>query len=158
MLPPALLSDREMVAFVARQGACARDAIGVCNGGVMLGAAGALRGKHVATSRNALPALRDLVVAEVIPGGTWVVTDGSLYTAGPGVGSFEAALLVAAAKFGRLAAEVAELLIEYDPHPPFGTGTVQGATAVQVVQLEELMAGPTAQYRDSAVSALMEIP
>ena len=73
--------------------------------------------------------------------------DGNLYTAGPGIGSFEVALLVAADAFGREAAELAEFAIEYDPHPPFGTGTVEAVTP-QVVNAARNMIGPIiAQYR-----------
>ena len=154
MLPPELLDDQEVVAFVARQAASARYVIGICNGVVMLGAAGALRGRRVTASFSALSTLTDLGVAEIVPAGAGVVVDGNLYTAGPGIGSFEAALRVAAAEFGVQAGEMAELLIEYDPHPPFGTGTVQGASPAQVAQFEGLMAGVATQYRDAATRAL----
>ncbi len=154
MLPPELLDDREVVAFVARQAASARYVIGICNGVVLLGAAGALRGRRVTASYSALSTLNDLGVAEIVPVGAGVVVDGNLYTAGPGIGSFEAALRVAAAEFGVPAGRMAELLIEYDPHPPFGTGTVQGASLAQVAQSEEMMAGLAARYRDAATRAL----
>ncbi len=156
MLPPELLDEREVVAFVARQAAAARYVIGICNGVVMLGAAGALRGRRVTASFSALSTLTDLGVAEIVPVGAGVVVDGNLYTAGPGVGSFEAALRVAAAEFGVQAGEMAELLIEYDPHPPFGTGSVRGASPAQVTQFEGLMAGLVTKYRDAATRALAE--
>ena len=158
MMPPELLSDGEVLAFVARQAARARYIIGICNGVVLLGAAGVLRGKRVTASHNALPTLRDLGVAEVVPGGAGVVVDGNLYTAGPGVGSFEAALLVAAAEFGQPAAEMVELIIEYDPKPPFGTGSVEGAAPLQVGQFESLMARLTALYHEGATKAFQGIP
>ena len=103
--------------------------IGICNGVVMLGAAGALRGRRVTASLSALATLADLDVAEIVPAGAGVVVDGNLYTAGPGIGSFEVALRVAAAEFGVQAGEMAELLIEYDPHPPFGDRHGPGGVA-----------------------------
>jgi hypothetical protein len=94
-----------------------------------------------------------LGTAEVVPGGSGVVVDGNCYTTGPGVGSFEAALLVAEASFGRQAAEFAELLIEYDPHPPFGVGAVKNAHPEHVARFEALMANMMAQYHGGVVTA-----
>ena len=153
MLPPEIATDPQVSAFVGEHGRRAKYVIGVCNGVLVLGAAGLLRGRRVTSSHNALPILAELGVAEVVPGGSGVVVDGSCYTAGPGVGSFEAALLVAEAAFGRPAAEFAELLIEYDPHPPFGVGTVKNARAEQVARFEAVMANMVAQYRSGVVTA-----
>jgi cyclohexyl-isocyanide hydratase len=82
-----------------------------------------------------------------------VVAHGNLYTAGPGVGSFEAVLLVAEAAYGRGAAEMAELVMEYDPHPPFGVGAVNRARREQVAHFEGLMSHMVAEYRTGAVGA-----
>ena len=153
MLPPEIETDPEVIAFVGEHGRRAKYVIGVCNGVLVLGAAGLLRGRRVTSSHNALPLLAELGAAAVVPGGSGVVVDGSCYTAGPGVGSFEAALLVAEAAFGRPAAEFAELLIEYDPHPPFGVGTVKNAPAEQVARFEAVMANMVAQYRGGVVTA-----
>lgn len=54
-----------------------------------------------------------------------MVGDG-LFTVGPGVGSFEAALLADA--FGNRAAELAQFIIGYDPHPPFGSRLASSAS------------------------------
>jgi cyclohexyl-isocyanide hydratase len=156
MLPPEIQNDAEVIAFAERQGRKARYVIGVCNGVLLLGAAGLLKGKRVTASHNALPILSELGTAEVVPGGSGVVVDDTLYTAGPGVGSFEAALLVAEKAFGRASAELVELIIEYDPHPPFGTGTVKGAQPALVAQFEAIMADMVAQYRHGAISAFAE--
>lgn len=153
MLPPEIESDPEVIAFMAEHGRRARYVIGVCNGVLLLGAAGLLRGRRVTSSHNALPILAELGVAQVVPGGSGVVVDGNCYTAGPGVGSFEAALQVAESAFGRPAAELAELLIEYDPHPPFGVGAVEKARPEHVAQFEAVMADMAAQYRNGVVTA-----
>ena len=59
----------------------------------------------------------------------------------------EVALLVAADAFGREAGELAEFAIEYDPHPPFRTGTVDAASS-QMRDAARGMIGPIiAQYR-----------
>jgi cyclohexyl-isocyanide hydratase len=153
MLPPEIQNDPEVIGFVAQHARRARYVIGVCNGVLLLGAAGLLTGKRVTASYNALPILPELGVAEVVSKAAGVVRDGNLFTAGPGVGSFEAALLVAESAFGRAAAEFAELTIEYDPHPPFGFGAVERAPQQHKARFAALMSDMVAHYRAGAVSA-----
>jgi cyclohexyl-isocyanide hydratase len=147
MLPPEVQSDPEVIGFVNRYGSRARYVIGICNGVLLLGAAGLLKGKRVTASYTALGLLPELGVKEVVSGSVGVVRDGNLFTAGPGIGSFEAALLVAEAAFGREAAEMSELIIEYDPHPPFGVGAVERAPAGHTARFVALMSDMVAGYR-----------
>jgi len=153
MLPPEIQNDPEVIAFVAEQGRAARFVIGICNGVLLLGAAGLLKGKRATTGHNSLSILPQLGASETLNADAGVVVDGNLFTAGPGVGSFEAALLVAAQAFGRPAGELAELIIEYDPHPPFGTGKVRSAPAPLVASFEGLMDEMIGHYRKGAVGA-----
>ena len=153
MLPPEVQNDPEVVAFVAGKARTASYVIGICMGVLVLGAAGVLKGRRVTASHNALPILERLGVGEVVPAGAGTVVDGNLYTAGPGIGSFEAALLVADAAFGRTMGELAELIIEYDPHPPFGTGTAHSAQPALVAQFEGLMQPLVGDYARGAAAA-----
>lgn len=153
MLPPEIQGDPEVVAFVAATAQQARYTIGICNGVLLLGAAGVLVGKRVTTSHPALPALESLGAREIVPPGAGVVVDEGLFTAGPGIGSFEAALLVVADAFGSRAAELAELIIEYDPHPPSGSGLATSAKPELVTQFDSIMADMTSSYRRDAVAA-----
>lgn len=153
MLAPEVQGDPEVVAFVAAQAKRARYVIGICNGVLLLGAAGILAGKRVTASHPAMATLADLGPAETVAPGAGVVVDGNLYTAGPGIGSFEAALMVVADAFGRQAGELAELIIEYDPHPPFGCGLASTAKPELVAQFDGMMSGMTATYRRDAVAA-----
>ena len=154
MLPPEIQNDAEVIGFVRSYGTKARYVIGICNGVVLLGAAGLLEGKRVTTSYNSLSILSELGAREVVTETAGVVIDGNLYTAGPGVGSFEAALWVVAHAFGQAAGQFAELIIEYAPHPPFGTGTARGAGPQLVERFEGLMANMVSQYRVGAIEAL----
>jgi putative intracellular protease/amidase len=153
MLPPEVQNDPEVIAFVAEKAATASYVIGICNGVLLLGAAGFLKGRRVTASHNALPILRGLGVKEVVPAGTGVAVDGNLFTAGPGVGSFEAALLAVEAAFGRTAAELAEVIIEYDPRPMFGMGVPANATPALVAQLEAIMDPLVVEYRKGSVDS-----
>lgn len=155
MLPPEIQGDAEVIAFVAAWAKHVRYTIGICNGVLLLGAAGVLAGKRVTASHPAMATLAELGVAEIIAPGAGVVVDGGLFTAGPGVGSFEAALLVVADAFGRRAAELAELIIEYDPHPPFGSGLASTAKPELVAQFDALMGDMVASYRRDAVAAFL---
>ena len=106
-------------------------------------------------SHLAMDTVAHLGAGEVVPPGAGVVVDGRLYTAGPGVGSFEAALLIAAEAFGRQAAELAELIIEYDPHPPFRSGLASTAEPALVKTFETMMEPMTVTYRRDAVAAFV---
>lgn len=153
MLPPEVQGDPEVVAFVAAQARTARYLIGICNGVLLLGAAGALNGRRVTASHTAMATLAELGPREIVAPGAGVVVDGNLYTAGPGVGSFEASLLIVGDAFGREAGELAELIIEYDPHPPFGSGLASTAPKGLVERFEEMMADMASSYRRDAVAA-----
>lgn len=153
MLPPEVQGDAEVVAFIAAKAKEARYAIGICNGVLLLGAAGVLAGRRVTASHPAMATLADLGVSEIVAPGAGVVVDDGLFTAAPGLGSFEAALLVVASAFGAQAAELAELIIEYDPHPPSGSGLAAVAKPELVAQFDAMMADMTASYRRDAVAA-----
>lgn len=153
MLAPETQNDPDMIAFVAQHGRKAKYVIGVCNGVVLLGAAGLLHGKRVTASMNALSLLSKLGAREVVTENVGVVVDGNLYTAIPSIGSFEAALMVADRALGRPAAHLANLIIEYDPHPPLGSGTVATVGKVIGDKFEQLLADIMHQYGLGAIPA-----
>ncbi|WP_426991396.1 DJ-1/PfpI family protein [Methylomonas sp. CM2] len=153
MLAPETTNDPEVIAFVAKQGRQAKYLIGVCNGVVLLGAAGLLEGKRVTTSLNSLSLLHQLGAAEVVTSGGSVVVDGNLYTARPSIGSFEAALMVVDVAFGREFAELANLVLEYDPHPPLGPGTLENAGKVIAGKYSNLIDDMIQAYSQGAVAA-----
>ncbi|MGH7030878.1 MAG: DJ-1/PfpI family protein, partial [Stellaceae bacterium] len=119
-----LLEDAEVLAFLRRAAAAARYVVSVCTGALVLGAAGLLRGRRAAThwmSRDLLPAFGAEPVAER------VVRDGNLFTGGGVTAGIDVALAVAAEIAGRAAAEAIQLAIEYDPAPPFASGSPETA-------------------------------
>ncbi|RVJ06824.1 glutamine amidotransferase [Sinorhizobium meliloti] len=158
MMPPEVTGDPEVVAFFRDRGSRARYVIGVCCGVLLAGAAGLLRGKRVTASYNALSVVGDLGPSEVLPPGSGVVVDGNLYTAGPGIGSFEASLMVAADAFGQRVGELFELAIEYDPHPPFGTGNANNAAPALLEQFRAIESHMMPLYRAGTTQALRNVP
>ena len=139
MLAPEVQTEPKVVAFIAEKAKTASYIAGVCNGVVSLGAAGLLKDRRATSNHNALPLLRDLGVSEVVPASEGVVIDRKVYTAGPGVGSYEVALRIVEAAFGLTAAQFAELAIEYDPRPMYGTGNLANADPAMVAQFERVM-------------------
>jgi cyclohexyl-isocyanide hydratase len=119
-----LLEDAEVLAFLRRAAAAARYVVSVCTGALVLGAAGLLRGHRAAThwmSRDLLRAFGAEPVADRI------VVDGKIFTGGGVTAGIDVALTVAAEIAGRAAAEAIQLAIEYEPAPPFASGSPETA-------------------------------
>ncbi|MDT5095098.1 MAG: hypothetical protein QOH60_4461 [Mycobacterium sp.] len=108
----------------------------VCTGSLLLGAAGVLKGVPATTHWSAYD---DLASYGAEPTEERVVTSGRIVT-GAGVSAgIDLALTLAADIAGPELAQTIQLAIEYDPHPPFDTGSPSKA--------------PKAIY-DTAVAAL----
>jgi cyclohexyl-isocyanide hydratase len=115
-----LLEDAEVLEFLRRTAREARYIVGVCTGSLVLGAAGLLRGRRAGThwmSRDMLRAFGAEPVAQR------VVVDGNLFTGGGVTAGIDVALTVAAEIAGVEAAQAIQLGIEYDPAPPFASGS-----------------------------------
>jgi cyclohexyl-isocyanide hydratase len=126
-----LLEDPEVLAFLRRAAATARYVVGICTGSLVLGAAGLLRGKRAGThwmSRDLLRAFGAEPIAER------VVVDGNVFTGGGVTAGIDVALAVAAEIAGRAAAEAIQLAIEYDPMPPFASGSPERADPAVLAQ------------------------
>lgn len=119
--PPELMEDPDTVAFLADRGTRAKWVAGVCEGSLVLGAAGLLRG-YRATTNYHFYGLLDQFGATVVETNK-VVEDRNRITAGPATGCFEIAQRLIQHFFGTDAARRMELNAEYDPHPLFGVGT-----------------------------------
>jgi len=92
----------------------------VCTGALVLGAAWILDGKRATTHWAYLDRLRELGAEPV---GERVVEDGKIIT-GAGVSAgLDMALTLASRVSGEAVAQAIQLGIEYDPKPPFDTGS-----------------------------------
>lgn len=120
-VPPEILEDDESIAFIADRGSRARWVTSVCAGSLVLGAAGLLRG-YRATSNFHVVDLLEHFGATPVRGGR-VVEDRNRLTAGPLVGSIEIALRLIHDLYGEEVARESEFQMEYDPHPPYRTGS-----------------------------------
>ena len=142
------MADLEAVDFVRRQGATAKYVTSVCTGAFILGAAGLLQGKR-ATTHWAYHDFLRLVGAT--PEHARVVRDGRTITGGGVTAGIDFALTVAAEAFGADLAKMIQLGIEYDPQPPFGAGSPEGAGAAIVAKAQAAAVGRQAE-REVAVA------
>ncbi|CAO3419299.1 DJ-1/PfpI family protein [Azospirillum endophyticum] len=145
----ALMTDDEVLAFIADRTRAVRWLVGICTGTLVLGAAGLLKGRSAGThwnSRHYLPRFG------ADPSERRVEVDGSLFTGGGVTAGIDVALRVAAEIGGADLAKLIQLAIEYDPEPPFDAGTPQKAGKELT---EGLLARMTARMaeRDAAVEA-----
>jgi transcriptional regulator GlxA family with amidase domain len=96
----------------------------VCTGALLLGEAGILDGLEATTHWTQLEKLRDYGAT---PTSERVVEQGKVITAAGVSAGIDMALVLAERLAGRTAAEAAQLYIEYDPEPPFDSGSVHKA-------------------------------
>ena len=137
-----LLEDSEVLAFLRRASAEARYVVGVCTGSLVLGAAGLLRGRRATTHWMSRDLLRSFGAEPVAQR---VVVDGKFFTGGGVTAGIDVALTVAAEIAGRAAAEAIQLGIEYDPQPPFASGSPERADPAV---LEAVLARAEPRLRD----------
>ena len=98
----------------------------VCTGSLVLGAAGLLQGKRATTYWLAL---EELARHGAIPTNERVVFDGKVVTAAGVSSGIDMALTLAARIGGDDLAQLLQLGIEYDPQPPFDSGSEAKAPA-----------------------------
>lgn len=115
----AAMADRQIVAFLAERGRSARYVTSVCSGSLLLATAGLLDGYRAATHWACYGALEALGIQ---PGHERVVIDRNRFTGGGVTAGIDFGLLLLAELRGVAVAKVTELMLEYDPRPPFGTG------------------------------------
>ncbi len=122
----ALLEDREVLDFVARQGGQARYVTSVCTGALVLGAAGLLRGYRAATH---WASMQFLEAFGATPVRTRVCVDRNRITGGGVTAGIDFGLTLAAEIAGETTAQAIQLYMEYDPAPPFEAGSPATAPA-----------------------------
>lgn len=120
----AALEDEALLEWLRRQGETARFVTSVCSGALILGAAGLLRGYRATThwlSMDFLPLFGAIPVRER------VVIDRNRITGGGVTAGIDFGLVVAAQLAGETTARRIQLMLEYDPAPPFDAGSPERA-------------------------------
>lgn len=128
-----LMEDEAVLAFLRQQAASAKYVTSVCTGSLVLGAAGLLKGKRATCHWGAI---EHLAALGAIPEHERVVVDGNIVT-GAGVASgIDFALSLAAILAGEQVAREIQLQIEYDPAPPFNSGSPKTALPATLAALK----------------------
>jgi cyclohexyl-isocyanide hydratase len=142
----ALFADAETLSFLRRQGENAKYVTSVCNGSLVLGAAGLLEGYRAACHwawRHNLPRFGAIPVAERI------VRDRNRISGGGVTAGIDFGLALAAELAGEEVAKMLQLAFEYDPQPPFDCGSPERAGPELVARLGALQAGRLQQIEDA---------
>ncbi len=146
-----VIADDEAMAWVARVGAEAEWVTSVCTGSLILGGAGLLRGYRAATHwawRDMLPLFGAEPVAER------TVVDRNRVTGGGVTAGIDFALTLTALVRGEAHARMVQLGFEYDPQPPFDSGSPEtaGAELVETYRrrMDKLVPGRVEDLRQAA--------
>ena len=129
-----VMHDEDALGWVREVGADAQWVTSVCTGSLILGAAGLLQG-YRATSHWAWRDYLRLFGAEPIS--ERVVFDRNRVTGGGVTAGIDFALALTAAIRGEDYARSVQLGLEYDPSPPFDSGTPEKAGADLVAQVNQ---------------------
>jgi cyclohexyl-isocyanide hydratase len=114
-----LLGDSVAIAFLADRGSRARWVCSVCTGALLLGAAGLLRGYRASVHWGARDALSQFGAE---PSDERVCIDRNRLTGGGITAGIDFGITVAGHWAGESTGRLIELIMEYAPQPPYGTG------------------------------------
>jgi cyclohexyl-isocyanide hydratase len=115
-----LLEDAETIAFLQNRARTARYVTSVCTGSLLLAAAGLLEGRRAATHWTSY----DMLDAMGVQGErSRVVVDGNCISGGGVTAGLDFGLTLLAHLCGEPTARMTQLILEYDPQPPFVSGT-----------------------------------
>jgi putative intracellular protease/amidase len=131
-----LMHDEELLQWLRDVDRTTKWTTSVCTGSLLLGAAGLLEGKRATCNWLVLDALRQFGADPV--GGRWV-EDGKVLTAAGVTAGIDMALHLVAVEAGPEVAQAVQLGIEYDPDPPFDSGSPQKAPP-EIVELVRTVA------------------
>jgi cyclohexyl-isocyanide hydratase len=147
-----LLNDEEVLNFLRRQAEGAKYVTSVCTGSLALGAAGLLKGYRAATHWSAREMLGQFGAT---PTKTRVCIDRNRVTGGGVTAGIDFALTLVSILVDRTTAEAIQLGIEYNPAPPFNSGSPDTASADVLEQVKQRIA-PNQVRRLEAVKRAAE--
>jgi cyclohexyl-isocyanide hydratase len=132
----AAMRDPEILAFLKDAGSRAQYITSVCSGSLLLGAAGLMTGYRATTHWAA----HDLLAGVgAVPVKARVVEDRNRFTGGGVTAGIDFGLTLLAKLRGVEAAQAVQLMLEYDPQPPFSAGSPDTAPAAIVQRVREMI-------------------
>jgi cyclohexyl-isocyanide hydratase len=141
-----MVNDQEMLDFLRNQAKGAKYITSVCTGSLVLGAAGLLRGYRAATHWTAMDFL-DAFGAT--PTRTRVCVDRNRITGGGVTAGIDFALTLVSIMVDRQTAEAIQLRLEYNPAPPFNSGSPDTAPPEILALIQERIAPAQARRAEA---------
>ena len=123
--PSKTMGDARVLAWLRAVDDTSRWTTSVCTGSLILGAAGLLKGRRATTHWIAMEALGGFGATPV---SERVVFDGKTVSAAGVSAGIDMALALVGKEFGAQVAQCIQLGIEYDPEPPFNSGSLKVAS------------------------------
>lgn len=148
-----MLTDDELLRFLKKQGSQARYVTSVCTGALLLAAAGLLDGYRATTHWLSLELLGQFPGVEAV--GERVVRDRNRFTGGGVTAGIDFALALVVELYGPELAQQIQLMMEYNPQPPFAAGHPSVAPA-PVTDAARAGAEPMLNARREAVRRAVE--
>jgi cyclohexyl-isocyanide hydratase len=148
------MADPALIDFVRTQAKGARYITSVCTGAFILGTAGLLQGQK-ATTHWAYHGL--LAHVGAIPTQGRVVRDGTVFTGGGVTAGIDFALTIVAEIAGDNVAQGIQLAIEYDPAPPFDSGSPNVAAGDILARLAGFYATRNQQFGPAVTTAFQAL-
>ena len=142
-----LMEDQPTLEWLREVAGTARWVTSVCTGAFLLGAAGLLRGYRATTHRASLPLLASYGATPVEER---VVQDRNRLTGAGVTAGMDLALRLAELLSSRATAEAIQLGLEYDPAPPFQSGSPRTASPAVVEQVRKRFAARIARRTEQA--------
>ena len=142
-----MVEDADTLSFLASVGANAKYVTSVCTGSLILAASGLLTGYRASSHwafRDFLPAFG------AIPGGDRITVDRNRITGGGVTAGIDFGLHLASLLAGEEIAKTIELIMEYDPHPPFNVGHPSRADARTLALSTDRIAPLVALMKDAS--------
>ena len=127
-----LMNDEAVLNWIRKAHESSRWTTSVCTGSLILGGAGLLKGVKATSHWLAADALRSLGAEFTAER---VVIEGKIITAAGVSAGIDMALTLVARECGAQTAQAIQLMIEYDPQPPFDSGSPAKASAEIVEKL-----------------------
>jgi cyclohexyl-isocyanide hydratase len=132
-----MINDEEMLAFLRKQAAGAKYITSVCTGSLVLGAAGLLKGYRATTHWSAMDFLSAFGAT---PTRTRVCVDRNRISGGGVTAGIDFALTLVSLMRDRQTAEAIQLRLEYNPAPPFNSGSPDTAPPEILAFMKEKIA------------------
>jgi transcriptional regulator GlxA family with amidase domain len=134
--PAMQIGDKEVLQWIRGLHEKTRWTTSVCTGSLILGAAGLLKGLQATTYWNTVEALK---VFGAEPVNKRFVRQGKIVTAAGVSAGIDMALSLVALEQGEEMAKTIQLLIEYDPQPPFNTGSPAKASPAMIERAKKIL-------------------